>query len=121
MELTGKCKEEFEEWYDNNYETQYTEYTTHDNGHCIGWVEFSDFPFSMQWGVYLDFFELHGILVCRESVNEWAVNTGLCDAKYSIERDEMHLCESYYKNRKDALKRSNEFFNASHQVNKRID
>jgi hypothetical protein len=49
MELTGKCKEDFEKWYELNYET-------------IGLrsfylAGFYEQPETMQYGVYVDFFD----------------------------------------------------------------
>ena len=49
MNLTGKCKEDFEKWYELNYET-------------IGLrsfylAEFYELPETMQYGVYVDFFD----------------------------------------------------------------
>jgi len=76
MKLTGKCKEEFEKWYIIHYEDQYE-----DCGNTPeeqrGYVElkgfpdgvlwcngFYDLPPSMQYGVYVDFFDSVGIYIC---------------------------------------------------------
>lgn len=51
--LTGKCKEAFEKWYSDQ----------HPNGHWYALVNFYGLPFSMKYGVYLEFFDSVGILV----------------------------------------------------------
>tara|TARA_R110000772_G_scaffold29725_2_gene74138 strand:+ start:275 stop:616 length:342 start_codon:yes stop_codon:yes gene_type:complete len=58
MELTGKCKEEFEEWLvcgngSINFEKYYNDRHGSDNPYT--W--FTDLPQSMQYGVYIDFFD----------------------------------------------------------------
>jgi hypothetical protein len=56
MELTGKCKEDFEKWLrpDILSEHRYSELITN----C-----FSQFPESMQYGVYVDFFDSVGVYI----------------------------------------------------------
>lgn len=58
MELTGKCKEDFEKWYEQSEYRKYFQLTG----------VMSDTPFvfykvptSMQFGVYVDFFDSVGI------------------------------------------------------------
>ena len=47
MKLTGKCKEDFEKWYwENVYDTM---------------IKWDALTFSMQYGVYVDFFDSVGI------------------------------------------------------------
>lgn len=61
--LTGKCKEAFEQYL---WEKLYC-----DKDSIISWASskyaFSQFPFSMQWGVYVDFFESEDIRMNIES------------------------------------------------------
>ena len=60
MELTGKCKVEFEKWYltKDYYDDYYIAFVPKkgmmDEFRCIN---FKEFPESMQWGVYVDFFD----------------------------------------------------------------
>jgi hypothetical protein len=60
MKLTGKCKEDFERWYSNQ---KYNLSATHNAGYhpnnYIDW--FYTLPKSMQYGVYVDFFDSVGI------------------------------------------------------------
>ena len=63
MKLTGKCKEDFEKWIkaDILSEHRYSELIT--NG-------FSQFPESMQYGVYVDFFDSVGIRISTNQFNK---------------------------------------------------
>lgn len=54
--LTGKCKEDFENWYidyDQEEENEPTYYCK----------DFYKIPLSMQYGVYVDFFDSVGIII----------------------------------------------------------
>lgn len=59
MKLTGKCKEDFEMWYSYHI---YSE--TH---HVFGILLFYKLPFSMQYGVYVDFFDSVGVTISNDS------------------------------------------------------
>jgi len=48
--LTGKCKEAFEKWYSIGLRS-------------MNYTAFEIQPFSMQWGVYLEFFDSVGIQI----------------------------------------------------------
>ena len=54
MNLTGKCKEDFEKWYEKH-------------NLKVSWVSldliFKHLPDSMQYGVYIDFFDSVGIII----------------------------------------------------------
>ena len=59
MELTGKCKEEFEKWlYDLKFNNE-----VYDNLDAYGDLTWEQYPLSMQWGVYVDYFDSVGIYV----------------------------------------------------------
>jgi hypothetical protein len=53
MELTGKCKEDFEKWYELNYEAIGLR-SIDDEFYLAGFYEL---PETMQYGVYVDFFD----------------------------------------------------------------
>ncbi len=55
MTLTGKCKIDFNEWYKKK---QYDRL-------ILGWIEL---PPSMQWGVYVDFFDSRRILISTSAL-----------------------------------------------------
>ena len=50
MKLTDKCKKDFEKWYENEY------LNNKDYPYWIILSDFYDISFSMQYGVYVDFF-----------------------------------------------------------------
>lgn len=53
MKLTGKCKEAFEKWLTNLKFTN----ENYDNLDAYSDLKFSQYPTSMQFGVYVDFFD----------------------------------------------------------------
>ena len=57
MKLTGKCKEDFENWL---YKQDWYDTLDYGGNNANMWV-YS--PYSMQYGVYVDFFDSVGILV----------------------------------------------------------
>ena len=52
MELTGKCKKDFEKWFSEKSESHYR---------LVEWFEALDV--SMQYGVYVDFFDSVGMMI----------------------------------------------------------
>lgn len=52
MDLTGKCKIDFEKWFNDKYLL----FTTRVEQKMFKLIEFYDSPQSMQYGVYVDFF-----------------------------------------------------------------
>jgi hypothetical protein len=60
MKLTGKCKQDFERWYSNQ---KYNLSATHNAGyHPNNYMDwFYTLPKSMQYGVYVDFFDSVGV------------------------------------------------------------
>ena len=65
--LTGKCREDFEKWLYNTEEIPVFEYQLSIDVQCGGYYDardcFKELPLSMQFGVYVDFFESKGIVV----------------------------------------------------------
>ena len=65
MELTGKCKEDFEKWYNESF----GEYGSDDgkmpslNGIPYECTGFNNYSKSMQYGVFVDFFDTHIIRI----------------------------------------------------------
>ena len=53
--LTDKCKDDFEKWYDSNEANESARNTL--------LSEFNNLPFSMRYGVYVDFFDSVGIII----------------------------------------------------------
>lgn len=63
MELTGQCKEDFEKWYtdDCNRESMCYFELVDEPYEERGFYSMSD---SMQYGVYVDFFDSVGVYIC---------------------------------------------------------
>ena len=51
MELTGKCKEEFEVWFEEKYDNNNT------SNVIMLQTEFDSMPFEFKYSVYVDFFD----------------------------------------------------------------
>jgi hypothetical protein len=70
MKLTGKCKQDFQNWYFNQeiFDDYYITYVPKkgmlDEFKCI---DFKELPNSMQYGVYVDFFDSVGIYIQIET------------------------------------------------------
>ena len=59
MELTGKCKEEFEKWFsDLKFNNE-----VYDNLDAYGDLIWEQYPQSMQYGVLVDYFDSVGVRV----------------------------------------------------------
>tara|TARA_R110002126_G_scaffold191586_1_gene339757 strand:- start:292 stop:612 length:321 start_codon:yes stop_codon:yes gene_type:complete len=61
MGLTGKCREDFEKWYTITYFKNLTPLSIQE--HCTILECFDDCFESMQYGVYVDFFDSVGIVI----------------------------------------------------------
>ena len=57
MILTGKCKKDFEKWFENKYDNNNT------SDVIILQSEFDSIPFEFQYGVLAYFFDTKGILI----------------------------------------------------------
>ena len=112
MELTGKCKEEFEEWLvcgngSINFEKYYNDRHGSDNPYT--W--FTDLPQSMQYGVYVDFFD---------SVEDVTENRILSKVSrgfkcyYTELRGNMIVFKTRPEARTAAIEKANEIYNNAH-------
>ena len=64
MKLTDKCKTDFEKWYFN--------FKYHKNGlHKTNVAYFKTLPLSMQYGVYVDFFDSVGLILDVQPVLDY--------------------------------------------------
>ena len=102
MELTGKCKEEFDKWFVEWYSDDFY-YLDIQNARGVNWLYLSD---SMQYGVLVDYFDSVGVKI--ESVIAWRG-----DFFYSI--DGYNMVSEYYKTRPEArtkaIEKANEIRN----------
>lgn len=115
--LTEKCKKDFEEWYFNltNNDTAIIE--TGDAGYYLCDF-FDDLPFSMQYGVYVDFFDENEIRI------ELQIHTDptMSGARFKKIRPEILYGGRYYNvgasfgsrniARESAIKKANEIYNS---------
>jgi hypothetical protein len=105
MKLTGKCKQDFQNWLrpDILSEHRYSELITN----C-----FSGFPSSMQYGVYVDFFDWAGIIIRVEYnhryKNYWFnLNSGV------FSHNELNRWNHRETARNAAIEKANEIYNSS--------
>ena len=68
MELTGKCREDFKKWYTITYFKNLTPLSIQE--HCTILECFDDCFESMQYGVYVDFFDSVGIRISMNQFND---------------------------------------------------
>jgi hypothetical protein len=109
MELTGKCKEEFEKWFTNsdNHKGFDAEQIALDRKYRLK-VFYQLYP-SMQYGVYVDFFDsvdLNINVICYCNGDEW---------QFDIEqRQEFYNTKSRPEARVLAIEKANEIYNNAH-------
>lgn len=109
--LTGKCREAFEEWYKNKFKLP-------PNKASVGGLPvFYDIDFSLQWGVYLEFFDSIGIYINVFYVfgyNEDNFNYEISlksDELYSVNQDDDHNIYTREEAQTKAIKKANSIFN----------
>jgi len=100
MDLTGKCKESFEEWYEN--ETSTIVKLKEDTQEYYQDICFYDLEFEMQSGMYLEFFDSVDIKI---EFRDYSDECLCCVGPYNIYR------KSRSEAHKEAFKRANEIFN----------
>ena len=105
MKLTGKCKEDFEKWFKDKYA----------GVHIMGmgyWGRFYSLPFSMQYGVYVDFFDIFGTTI---SVFEEMIDGRYFDFIISEANGNFHQNDVYYRTRQEAreqaIEKANKIYN----------
>ena len=95
MELNGKCKEEFEKWFYNN---------TNKVLDLINTNDFYLYPESMQYGVYVDFFDIQNVSIGLEffykEKQQWYKSHPYCSG-----------FKTRQEARQSAIQRANEIFN----------
>jgi len=99
MELTGKCKEDFEKWrkkQNYNVDAPY----------------FYELKYSMQYGVYVDFFDSVGIEI---EITKWDEDTWQClvSNKKTLIADELYDMYSRLEARTAAITKANEIYNGN--------
>jgi len=122
MELTGKCKEEFIEWYDESIEAD-TDMCMECGGH-ISTNGFENIPDSMRYGVLVDYFDsveiCFGVAIYTIRINEtkdWCYQ--IMGSKHTTQNNEIafeRFLKTRPKARTKAIEKANEIRNE--QLNK---
>jgi len=102
MELTDKCKVDFEKWYNSNLLTI--------QGRNIYCIEIHYIPKNMLYGVYVDFFDENDIQI--------SVRKSVVHGYYFVVTDdnENHLPQkTRNESRTEAIKKANEIYNGINQ------
>lgn len=111
MNLTDKCKEDFENWlYGKKVETLRNKdsiskkvYTT---------THFKNLPFSMQYAVYLDFFDSVGIIISIEHWENYNNSESFGYFKVQInQQDVSDYNDTRLEARMKAIEKANEIYN----------
>lgn len=120
MELTGKCKEDFKKWYRNSVELPFGWNFNPSGGItvCPELRDFMNLPPSMQYGVYVDFFDSVGIHLEIElkwpDPYPWGVNYTINGTKWLPCGIPNHF-ETRDEARQKAIEKANEIYNQTHE------
>ena len=100
MKLTGKCKEAFKKWYSENVEFI---------GEVLYLEEFYILPQSMQYGVYVDWFDSCGIYIddSFDGLNNEFYSCTVHENKVSV----LNKNKTRHEARTKAIERANEIYN----------
>ena len=100
MKLTGKCKENFEVWFEDKYDNNNT------SDVIMLQTEFDSMPFEFKYSVYVDYFDSVGvdIEICKYPIAQqyyYMINDG----------DEENIFETRPQARVAAIERANKLHN----------
>jgi hypothetical protein len=105
MKLTGKCKQDFEEWY-KNYYLKVPFLNEEEKNKTV--IDFYEERESIQYGVYEDFFDILGIGICVTPV----FPTNKYGWSFSVELEASYFNYSSRNTaRTEAIKEANEIHN----------
>ena len=96
MNLTGKCKEDFDKWFEDIYDNN--------NDVIMLKAEFDLIPFEFQYGVYIDFFESEDIRINIHSEIDYI-------QAYVNDNDLGNHFQFIKEARTAAIKKANEIYN----------
>lgn len=100
MELSGKAEKEFKEWYENPKREAWAILRSY--------KYFLTLPESMQWGVYVDFFDWVGVYISLESESPSRFKIDVWSSEIIEEFDDL---ESREEARIKAIELANEIYN----------
>jgi len=107
MKLTGKCLEAFEKWKSNLHK----KWVKEEDETCLyyGYSQFKELPQSMQYGVYVDFFDSVEVFIEKRIIlvgDGIGGSTNRCE--YTI-KDQ--YCDTRSETREQAIIKANEIYN----------
>lgn len=128
MELTGKCKDAFYKWSLKNAQFIYDYAIENDDktgipsyeGTYFHFQDIDDYPESMKYGVYVDFFLANDIIVDIQPVLDYNEDTytkvlfyilNVTKLNFTPTFDNSVEIETLSESRKQAIKKANEIFN----------
>jgi hypothetical protein len=101
--LTGKAKEDFEKWYDSNKANESAGSVTINSF-------YSQLPPSMQYGVYVDFFDEKGVFI--EIQKEWNFWEYFVNCyPYGYYESDLNSCKTIAEARQKAVEKANKIYN----------
>jgi len=110
MKLTGKAKQDFEKWFEENL---YCLRLGSAGVHTIILKDvFEKLPDALMYGAYVDFFDSVGVDVdIMKYMND--VNGNKCDWQIAVNNsDEFHIQITRHEARTKAIEKANELYNA---------
>ena len=106
MELTGKCKEDFEEWYDKQHLELPLKNVPYET------IGFESICESMQYGVYVDFFDSVNIDISVKLSGYFKFDYSIKDKEsHSLLFTEYDWSNSRLEARTKAINKANEIYN----------
>ena len=113
MKLTGKCKEDFEKWYLEEYLK-----VKDDDTNIVFMPKSWAFIFykkkpSEQYGVYVDFFDSVGIYTSIEPLYDMQGTNRVCIYSLYLENNYYLQCKNRKEAREQAILKANEIYNDS--------
>jgi hypothetical protein len=110
MRLTGKAKEDFEKWYSENVEFK---------GEVLYLEEFYILPFSMQYGVLVDWFDSVGVYILIKRLYSipmendvwYFIITNKEGVYFNSTLDKENKSETRPQARQKAIEKANEIYN----------
>jgi hypothetical protein len=108
MELKGQAKEDFEQWAvkNDNYTLVNGKFLAYKFKESTDWKYWEDIPFSMRYGVYVDWLDEQGIYIDKTSNGE--VNIRFVFDFYTANE---YCLKSRKESREWAIAKANEIYN----------
>lgn len=102
MILTGKCKEDFDNWYKG---------VKNPNGHWYALTNFYGLVDSMKYGIYVDFFDSVSIIVHSGKTLEHSYGSFNWYATTTLKHYQSRITKTRQEARTKAIEKANEIYN----------